>query len=79
MDKKQILNKKNYSKFDRQYMVFGSMANSIQGYVAKQDSDERVLEILRKVWGVASEVSWNFIDKLYETNEKEEDEDTIDI
>jgi hypothetical protein len=71
MEKKQILSKKNYSKYDRQFMAFGSMANALQGYLAKQESDERVFAVLGKVWNKSTELVGGFVDTLYDANDKE--------
>jgi len=66
------LNKKDYSKYDRQFMAFGSIMNSLQGYLAKQDDPVAVRKTIKDSWNLSKELVGNFVDELYASEKKEE-------
>jgi len=58
MNNNDILDKKTYAKYDKTYMVFGSIMNNMQG---KFSSEEEV----EKFWQLAKKLNAEFIDELY--------------
>jgi len=53
------LSKKNYAKYDRTFMAFGSIANAMQG----QLKDEKDWD---KIWNWAKKRVAELVDELYE-------------
>jgi len=58
------LGKKNYAKFDRTYMAFGSIMNGLQGLIAVQKPIE-AKAIIQSAWNTAKELTSEFVDDLY--------------
>ena len=64
------LNSKLYAKYDKQFMVFGSMMNGSQEYIGKMPSSEHVEKFTELMWLKAQALTGEFIDRLYEENSK---------
>ena len=58
------LTKKNYSKFDRSFMIFGSIMNACQNIITEENKQE----IIDWAWKNATEKTAQLVDSLYENN-----------
>lgn len=58
------LGPKNYAKFDRTFMIFGSIMNGFQGMLSgmKPDEAERVAEC---AWEMAKKLVSEYVEELY--------------
>jgi len=62
------LTKKNYSIFDRTYMAFGSILNSVQHIITEENKQE----IIDWAWENAVKKTEGLLDKLYSDNDQKE-------
>lgn len=63
---------KNFAKFDKTYMAFGSSLNGLQGLIALQ-SPQDAMDTIRMAWKWAREAVSQHVDDMYEspdTNER---------
>ena len=65
----QTLTKKNYSTFDRSYMAFGSIMNSVQHIITPENKQE----IIDWAWLNAVKKTADLLDELYQNNGGSED------
>ena len=61
------LSKKNYAKYDRTFMAFGSVMNAMQHIITEKNKEE----IADWAWNWAKESVSNLVDELYAENEGE--------
>lgn len=59
---------KNYAKYDRQFMAFGSIMNGLQGLISQQKPDE-VKAIILSAWNTSRELVNGLVDELYLASE----------
>jgi len=61
------LSKKNYAKYDRTFMAFGSVMNAMQHIITEKNKEE----VADWAWNWAKESVSNLVDELYAENEGE--------
>ena len=62
------LNSKLYAKYDKQFMVFGSMMNGSQEYIGKMKDSKEVEMFTELMWIKSQVLVSKFIEELYEQN-----------
>lgn len=62
------LTKKNYSKFDRTFMIFGSIMNASQHIITEKNKQE----IIDWAWTNATEKTAQLVDELYNNNDDDQ-------
>ena len=62
------LNSKLYARYDKQFMVFGSMMNGSQEYIGKMGTPEEVTLFTELMWKKSQVLVGEFVEELYEQN-----------
>ena len=62
------LNSKLYAKYDKQFMVFGSMMNGSQEYIGKMKDSKEVEMFTELMWIKSQDLVSKFIEEVYEQN-----------
>lgn len=62
------LNSKLYAKYDKQFMVFGSMMNGCQEYIGNMKDSKEVELFTELMWKKSQAFVAEFVDDLYQKN-----------
>lgn len=56
---------RQYSKFDKTFMLFGSMMNGSQQALAQMHSQEQLEKTIKDLWQLAKTLTSEYVDEMY--------------